>query len=333
MVNPKGTLLLTRRDLTSLAGLQDYIHAVETAFRMHAEDQTLAPGMLHVDSTNDVEFHIKTGGLIQDRTYFGLKANGSCFYNRERHGLPNILGVILLFDGTTGFPLAILDSIELTIQRTGAATAVAAKYLARPESTVATICGCGNQGKIQLQYVNAVLPITKAYAYDAVEEAAKNYAEEMSNTLSIDVLATHDLKHATLQSDVIITCTPARAPYVFREYVRPGTFIAGVGADSPSKHELDAHLLADNTVVVDILEQCARVGDLHHALDENLMQKTDVHAELGDLIAGRVQGRTSPEEITIYDATGTALQDTAAAALCYERAHTAGKGTCVTFFG
>jgi len=119
-----------------------------------------------------VEFHIKAGGLRLGRTYFALKVNGSSFQNRERYDLPNIMGAIILFDGDNGYPLAVMDSIEITIQRTGAATAVAAKYLARTDATTATICGCGNQGRIQLKALKEVLPLERVYAFDMNREAA-----------------------------------------------------------------------------------------------------------------------------------------------------------------
>jgi alanine dehydrogenase len=323
-----GTLILQRSEISSLATLTDYIDAVEQAFRMHAEGRSLAPGLLHVDS-HPGEFHIKAGGLRLEHTYFGLKVNGSFFQNRERYGLPNIQGAIILFDGDYGFPLAVMDSIEITIQRTGAAIAVAAKHLARPDSSVATISGCGNQGRIQLKALTQVLPITQAFACDANTNAAELYAEEMSKELDIDVAPERQLESAVRRSDVVVTCTPSTQYYLMANYVQSGTFIAAVGADSPDKGELEPRLLVGNKVVVDILEQCAAVGELHHALDAGLLTVEDVHGELGDVVAGKVPGRTLEGEITIFDATGTALQDTAAAVLAYNRAVEAGVGLTV----
>ena len=135
-------LLLKRSEVAALLDLPDYIEIVEQAFRLFAEGKTLEPGLLHVDAAEG-EFHIKAGGLTLEKTYFGLKANAGFFQNKIRYGLPNIQGLILLFDAEKGVPLAVMDSAEITIQRTGAATAVAAKYLAREDTTHATICGCG----------------------------------------------------------------------------------------------------------------------------------------------------------------------------------------------
>src|SRR5258708_2454372 len=156
-------LLLTRQDIASLLTLPDYVRVVENAFRLHAEGSTLAPALAHVDAIGG-EFHIKAGGLNGPTPYFGLKVNGGFFQNKARNGMPNIQGLIVLSRADNGLPLAVMDSIEITIQRTGASTAVAAKYLARPDSRVVTICGCGNQGRIQLTALKQVLPLERAYA-------------------------------------------------------------------------------------------------------------------------------------------------------------------------
>jgi len=323
----RGLLLLKRSEISKLMGLAEYIEVVEAAFRAHAEGKTLAPGLLHVDAP-DGEFHIKAGGLVGERTYFGLKANGGFFRNRERYGLPNIQGVILLFDAENGTPLAVMDSVEITIQRTGAATAVAARYLASLNSTHVTICGCGTQGRVQLRALKEVLPSLKqAFAYDVNAELANRYAQEMSGALEMKVNAVVDLAEAARTSQCIVTCTPSRHHFLEKDFVSPGTFVAAIGADSPEKQEIDPTLMGGNKVVVDVLEQCRQVGELHHALEAGVINEKDVHAELGEVIAGKKPGRTSLDEIIIYDATGTALQDTAAASALYERALQRGIGT------
>ena len=134
---------------------------------------------------------------------------------------------------------------------------------------------------------------------------------------------------ALAASDVCVTCTPARKPFLFKDQVRPGTFVAAVGADSADKQELDPHLMAAGVVVTDVLDQCAAIGDLHHALDAGVMSRDAVYAELAEVVAGRKPGRRSPEEITIFDSTGTALEDVAAAVVVYEKAIAAGVGLSV----
>jgi ornithine cyclodeaminase/alanine dehydrogenase len=329
-MRPQGSLLLKRQQIAALLEIEECITAVERAFRLHAEGQTLPPGILGIPAPGG-GFHIKAAGLKLGRSYFVVKTNGNFFQNKQRFGMPNVQGLIVLCDAENGYPLAVMDSIEITIQRTGAATAVAAKYLARPDSRVATICGCGNQGHIQLRALARVLPIERAYAFDSDANQALRFASDLSAELGIEVRAADDLAAATRQSDVCVTCTPSREPLLRLGDLAPGTFLAAVGADSPEKQELDPALLASGKVVVDLLEQCATIGELHHALEKGLRTRGDVHAELGDVVAGRKPGRTSQEEIIIFDSTGTALQDAAAAAVVYEKALSAGAGATWDF--
>ena len=327
-----GTLLLTRREIAALLSLDECIAAVEQALTLHAEGRTLPPGVLGIH-VPDGGFHIKAAGLELSRPYFAAKANANFPNNMSRFGLPAIQGVIVLCDGENGSLLALMDSIEITIQRTGAATAVAAKHLARPDSTVATICGCGNQGRIQLRALTKVCPLQRAFAFDRNERQAQRFAEDLSTELHIEVKAVRDLATAVGQSDICVTCTPSRQFFLKRKDVPPGTFIAAVGADSPEKQELDPALLAGSTIVVDILEQCATIGELHHALEGGLVTREDVHAELHEVVTGLKRGRSSEEEIIIFDSTGTALQDAAAAVVVYEKAVSTGRGITMNFAG
>jgi alanine dehydrogenase len=325
-MKPDGTLILKRSEVASFLSLGECIGAVEEAFRLNEEGLSLPPGVLET-LTDTGGFHIKAAGLkLADRTYYAAKVNANFPQNMIKWGLPTIQGVIALYDGESGYPLALLDSIEITALRTGAATAVAAKYLARPDSKVATICGCGVQGRVQLKSLAHLLRLEKVYAYDQVEAFSIKFADEMSAELRIHVISVRDLRGALGETDVCVTCTSSRQSFLMREHVRAGTFVAAVGADNPLKQELDTGLLASNKVVVDVLEQCATIGDLHHAIAAGVMGKSDVYAELGAIVTGRTPGRTSTEEIIIFDSTGTALQDVAAASVVYEKALAAGKG-------
>jgi alanine dehydrogenase len=247
--------------------------------------------------------------------------------NPGRTGLPTIQGVVILADTRDGRLLAIMDSIEITILRTAAATALAARYLARPDAAIVTVCGCGAQGAIQLEALVRARAITRAFAYDSDRTRAEEFARTRATTLGIVVEPVDDLGGAVQRSDIVVTCTPAHEVLIHANDVQPGTFIAAVGADSEDKQELDPTLLTQATVVVDSLEQCATIGELHHALEAGLLTRAAVHAELGQVIAGRRPSRASAHEITIFDSTGTALQDVAAAAMVYERALVAGAGT------
>jgi len=298
---------------------------VEEAFRLHAEGASLEPALAHVDADQG-EFHIKAGGLRGSTPYFAVKVNGGFFGNRARFGLPNIQGLIMLSRADNGVPVAAMDSIEITIRRTGAAGAVAAKYLARRDSRVCTVCGCGTQGRIQLRALRHVLPIEKAFAWSRERERADAFAAEMSRELDVAVTPVSDLAEALSRSDVCVTCTPAKSPFLRRADIPAGMFIAAMGADSPDKQEIDADLVAAAKLVVDLRAQAVAVGETHHAVAQGLMEPGRIHAELGEIVAGKKQGRTSNQEVIIFDSTGTALQDVAAGAAVYERARAAGAG-------
>jgi alanine dehydrogenase len=329
-MSPVGTLLLTRRDVSSLLNIAQYVVAVERAFKLYGEGKTLPPGILGVHARAG-GFHIKAGLLELDRPYFAAKVNANFPQNVKRFGLPLIQGVIVLCDAENGYPLALMDSIEITIQRTGAATAVAAKYLARPNSKAVTICGCGNQGRVSLRALNGIFSLERVFAYDVDAVQAQRFASELSAELRIAVDAVQEPGAAVECSDICVTCTPANQFFLKREYVAPGTFVAAVGADSEAKQELEPGLLSENKIVVDILGQCASIGELHHALASGLMTKQDVHAELGEVVAGTKPGRTSSDEIIVFDSTGMALQDVIAAATVYEKAVNNGLGTMINF--
>ncbi|HZZ15020.1 MAG TPA: ornithine cyclodeaminase family protein [Candidatus Sulfotelmatobacter sp.] len=324
------TLLLTRRDVSSLLTFEEYVTAVEEAFRLHAAGNATKPGLLHVDST-DGEFHIKAGGLKLQKQYFALKVNGGFFHNAERFSMPNIQGLIVLFDGENGYPLAVMDSRVITSNRTGAATAVAAKYLAKPESKTATIFGSGVQARIQLRALVSVLPIKTVYVVGRNQSKLQDFQQAMSKQLDLSVELVEEAAAAVRNSDVCVTCTPSRRAILHAQDVAPGTFIAAVGADSPDKQELEPELLRRNKVVVDLVDQCAHVGELHHALNQG-MSLNDVHAELGEIILGKKPGRQSQDEIIVFDSTGTSLQDVASAAAVYEKAVESGVGKDFDFF-
>jgi alanine dehydrogenase len=323
-------LLLTSREIQNLLTLDECIGAVEHAFRTYGEGMAVPPGVLSMH-TEDGAFHVKAGLLELDRPYFAVKVNGNFPENGSRFGLPTIQGVIVLCDAGNGTPLAVMDSRDITSLRTAAATAVAVKFLAREDSRTATICGCGNQGHIQLKALLRVRRLRNVFAYDKDGEKALHLARELGSALKISVTPTDDLSAAVRQSDICVTCTPSRQPLLGVDDVSPGTFIAAVGADNPQKQELHPSLMAGSKIVCDILEQCAVMGDLHHALDAGVVTRANVHAELGEVVAGKKRGRESPEEIIIFDSTGMALQDVAAAAVLYEKADRQGCGVRLSF--
>ena len=314
------TLILTRAELQAVLTPEDCLTAVEEAFRAFGEGRTAPPGTLGLHAAAGT-FHIKAA--MAD--VFAAKINANFPGNPGRYAIPTIQGVIVLMDLERGTPLAILDSALITTLRTAAATAVAAKHLALAEAATITVIGCGTQGRASLEALRRVRSIRKAYAFDVSGDAADRFAREM------DAQRVTDLDAAIADSDIVVTCTTARAPILDSHHLHPGLFIAAVGADNPEKQELAPAVLRDSRVVVDILEQAATMGDLHHALDAGVVVREDVHGELGDVICGRVRGREDEHEVFVFDSTGTALQDVAVASLAYARALERGAGIDIAF--
>jgi ornithine cyclodeaminase/alanine dehydrogenase-like protein (mu-crystallin family) len=311
-------LIITRRDIMRVMTPADFLNAVEQAFRAAEAGKASSPSPMHLPMPRG-GFHAKGASISLERNYVAVKVNGNFPSNPKELGLPTIQGAIVLCDGSNGVVLAILDSIEVTLRRTAAASALAAQMLARPDSRTLLICGCGEQGRAHAEALRQVLPIHRFQLWDRDHTLATNLAVELSDNVGMDAVAIQDLKAAALTADVITCCTTAREPYLDVDVVRPGTFIAAVGADSPDKSEIAPQLMATATVVTDSLAQCTSMGDLHHAINAGTMREAEVHAELGQVLVGAKAGRSSPEEIIIFDSTGTGLQDAAAAAAIYER--------------
>ena len=328
-LSPASTILLTKSDVQSLLGMASCIEAVENAFRLHAAHATMGPGVLgtHVSSGG---FHVKAAGINGGRPYYAAKVNANFPENPIARGLPTIQGLLVLFDATDGTPLAVMDSIEITCLRTAAASAVAAKYLSRDDARVLTIIGCGAQAMPHVRALRAVRPLAQLFAYD-VDVARAAPLVLLAKADGIAASTVTDYRAAVLASDVVVTCTPGRVPLLTSGDLPAGVFVAAVGADSEHKRELDPLLLAESVVVVDILEQCAAIGELHHALKAGVLTRDDVRGDLAGLVSGKFVGRRSRDERIIFDSTGTALQDVAAAAIVYERALRAGVGTALQF--
>jgi alanine dehydrogenase len=327
----EGTLLLRRAEVAELLSLSECVDAIEEMFRLHGEGRTRPPGILgvHVPAGG---FHIKTGWMDgAESAYFVAKLNANFPQNVTRYGLPLIQGVVVLCDAENGYPLAVMDSTEITVKRTGAATAVAAKYLARKDASIATICGCGNQGRVSLLALADIFPLKRVYVYDQEPGRSGQFSADLSDLLELEVVPTGDLASAVRASDICVTCTPSTRAFMEREWVAPGAFVAAVGADSEHKQEIDPHLLTESKLVVDLLDQCAVIGELHHALDAGLLTRSDVHAELGEVVAGVKPGRSHPLETIVFDSTGMALQDVAAARVVYEKALDEGIGSRIDF--
>lgn len=325
-----GTLLLDRSEVRKLLTLKECIEAVESVFRLQGEGKIPPSGILGVKASGG-GLHVKAGLLPAEKNYLVAKLNTNYPANRTRAGLPTIQGLIVVCDAENGAPLAILDSIEITIMRTAAASAVAAKFLARKNSAVATICGCGAQGRAQLRAMLCVLRLNKVYAFDLDQDAARNFANELSRELTIDIEAVGDPPSAIRQSDLVVTCTTSTQFFVHKKDVRPGTFIAAVGADDSHKQEIDPALIVSSKVVADSLDQVCTIGDTRQAIAQGAMRREDVYAELGEIVAGKQTGRTTDNEIFIFDSTGVAIEDAVAAVTVYKKASAEGIGKYFKF--
>lgn len=303
----KTTLVITRKEIEQALSLSDYLPIIEKVHSCHAQHQVYEPNLLHAD-VHEGEFHLKTGGIIyRDQEYFGVKINGGFLKNSTNYDLPNILGMIYICDAQNGYPLAIMDSVAISRYRTGAATAVAAKYLAPRQSVSLGIFGYGCQAYIQVKAISKVCNIHKIRVSGRNPEKARFFAERLQKEMNLPVIS-DTLEQTARKSNIIITTTAARQYYLKKEWIAPGTFIGAIGADSPGKQELEPGLIASSVIIADIRKQVCQVGESQHAIKQGLLQPNDIYAELGEIITGQKECPRNDRPI-VYDSTGTALQD------------------------
>ncbi len=301
-------------------GMAEIITALERMFREKGEARVEMPPKIGIHTMPDAFLHAMPAAIPSHKAA-GMKWVGGYPDNGQR-GLPYITGLLILNDFETGVPIAVMDCTWITAQRTGAATAVAAKHLARPESESAGILGCGVQGRSNLEALKVLFPLKKVYAYDKNAGRAAGYARKMSALLEIEVVPVGDPKQAVVRSDIVVTAGPIlRSPHatIQRGWLSEGAFASLVDFDSywhPSAlHEADKFCTDD-------------VPQLHHYRDLGYFQDIPaIHADLGELVTGRKAGREKAEERTMACNLGLALDDMAVAPLIYERALKNGIGT------
>jgi alanine dehydrogenase len=321
-MNVPPVLLLSRAAISKLATTRDYLDSMRTAFTDLAQGRFDVPAVAHVSGVGGM-FHIKSAQRAGERALAVIKVNGNFPDNGARHDLPTIQGFVALLDAERGCVLALMDSTEITARRTAAATALAAKYLARPQSRTLAMIGCGVQARYHLEALRDVAQIEAVVFCDPRDDAADAFGMQMRE-LGVETRRVGDARTAARGADIVVTVTTSTRPVLGLADVEAGTFVAGVGADNPSKHELATDLLQASRVVVDSVAQAAAMGDLHHAIEAGVMRATDVQGELAELVAGRLAGRSSDDERWAFDSTGLAIQDLAAAGMIYERARAAG---------
>ena len=318
--------ILQASDVEHFLDMESCIRVVEDAFRARGEGQRASSGALGLDLEGGT-LHAKLGTLNLSRSYAAAKINANFPDNPARHGLQTIQGVLILFDGSNGTPLASMDSARITTMRTAATTAVAAKYLALRKASTVTFVGCGVQARAHIPALRHVRDIERLIAFDLDRAATERFAAEAHARFDVVTEVATDIRQAARAGEIVVTSTPSRRPVLNRGDVAAGTFVAAIGADSEGKQEISTELLRNAIVVVDDLDQCSRMGDLHHALALGVIQPEHVRGSLDQIITGLVPGRSSDDEIIVFDSTGVAIEDVAVAALVYERAEKAGTGS------
>lgn len=319
-------LLLSRAEVEGLISMREAIEAVEGAFRAKGMGKAQMPPKSYVYFDRyKGDFRVMPA-YLEDQGAAGVKIVNAHPLNPKKHGLPTVMATIVLLDPKTGAPLAIMDGTWVTNIRTGASGAVAAKYLARMDSRIVAMVGAGVQAKTQLIALKEVLDIEEVRVNDISAKNAQRYAEEMSKQLGVKVKAVGDTGKAVEGVDVVVTTTPSRKPILMNNWVSEGMHINAIGADAPGKQELDPNILTRAKIVVDDVEQAIHGGEVNVPLSEGAIARGDIYADLGEVVTGKKPGRTSREEITIFDSTGLAVQDIATDWVVYQKAKKKGKG-------
>jgi alanine dehydrogenase len=316
------TLVLCEEDVKKLLSLQEVTEAVEAAFRMKGLGHAQMPSKQYL-------FMKKYNGdlrtmpaYLEENGAVSVKVVNSHPENRQKHGLPTVMATIILVDPETGAPTAIMGGTHITALRTGAAGAVAAKYLANPKPKTVGMVGAGAQARTQLMGLMHVFgSIEEVRVWDINEKASSKFAEEMKNEHSQAVIhPVETVRNAVQGADVIVTATPSRKPLVNAEWVNTGAHINCIGADAPGKQELDPAVLVKSKIVVDDWSQSCHGGEINVPVAKGIIKKDDVWGDICEIVAGLKKGRTSPDEITVFTSTGLAIQDAAAAKLAYQKA-------------
>lgn len=310
-----STYLIKKSEIEKLFGLKDAISAVEKVFKLYAKGKTQMPPKIYID--------FKKGDLrIMPASIPPLNAAGLKVVNVHPNNkfLPTVMALIILVDPETGFPLVVMDGKYITDLRTGAAGALAAKYLARSDSKIAGFVGAGRQAETQLEGLMTVFPeLKKIFVYDISQEKTKKFCEKYSKKYNLEAVPTDSVKIAVQDSDVVVTTTPSRKPIVKANYVKPGTHINAIGADAAGKQELESILAKKSKIVIDNWAQASHSGEINVPLTKGIIKKKDIYGELGEILIGKKKGRQNQKEITIFDSTGLAIQDIACAISVYNK--------------
>lgn len=322
-------LLLTDADVARLVDTVEAVDVVEAAFADFGRGRAQMPPKVYLD------FPLQRGDLrampaaVGDR-FAGVKLINSHELNPSK-GLPAVVGTYLLFSQETGIPLCLMAATVLTAVRTGAASGVASRHMARPESTTLGLVGAGAQASYQFDAVAGQLAISEVLAWAPEFDLARRDVFLRAMTIAHPTVTFRAAESAAeaAGADVVCTTTPSRQPLFPADAVLPGTHINAVGADGPGKQELDPGLLLTARVIVDEIYQAVHGGEVNVPIAQGLLREADIAGTLPDVVNRKTPGRTSATEITVFDSTGLAIQDIAVATLVYDRALESGAGSTI----
>lgn len=318
-------LLLNRQDVMSVLQMRDCIDVLDTAFAEFSNGTAVLPLRIGITAPEGLSLYMPA--YLQGMNALACKVVSVYKKNPQKHNMPTTIGKVLLQDPETGDVLSIMDGGYLTAVRTGAVSGLATQYMAREDpAQVAAIFGAGVQARMQLWAVCEARDVAEAWVYDVSAEAAQAFAEEMAEKLSIPVKVAKDTA-PLLNADIICTATSSPTPIFDGAKVKAGAHINGIGSHSPNARELDSTIIQRSVVVADSYEACLNeAGDIMLPIQEDVITKEHICADLGEVVTGKVVARTSPEQITLFKSNGLAIQDAATALLVYQKAKAAGLG-------
>jgi alanine dehydrogenase len=322
----RKTLILGRTDMIGLLTPGEYNDCVEHAFRMHGL------GRVYMEPKGHIVLDRYPGEWEVMPSYIEDPEAAACKWvsireDNVRFDLPTVFSILIYTHPESGFPLAICDGSHHTMMRTGASAAVSAKWLARRDSTVLAIVGAGTVGRGALATCNEVFPWREVRVWSRKQATVDRFVEEeQPHYPNVELKPSTELESVVRGADVVVTGTHARGGIVEDAWISPGTHIAALGADLEGEQELDGRILQRARIFVDDIRQCRSDGEINVPLRDGLITEDDVAGEIGKVIAGELEGRQFEEQITVFDSTGIALQDSATVPLEYERAVAAGVG-------
>ena len=320
-------LLLSRDDAIKLIEMPDCIKVVEKAFVELASGTAVLPPRINITPPEGLCLYMPA--YLKEMGALACKVVTVYKNNPTEHDIPTTIGKVLLQDPETGDVICIMDGGYLTAARTGAVSGVATKYLAREDrGQKAGIFGVGVQARAQLWAMTVVRDIVKAYVYDVVDEAVTKFIEEMSTKLSLEVVRANSPDHLLDEADIICTATSSPTPIFDGNKVRKGTHINAIGSHTPNARELDTAIIKRSKIIADSYQAClSEAGDIMIPIQEGAIDKSHMHAELGEIVIGKKPSRADDKEITLFKSNGLAIQDAAVAKLVYDKAVRARIGT------